>query len=303
MGSGAVETYCLPTRPAFRYHGGKWRLAPWVIGHFPAHKVYVEPFGGAAGVLLRKPRSYGEVYNDLDGDVVNFFRVLRDPVMRRRLIEMVRYTPYARAEFDIAFDPSPDPVERARRLLIRAEMGFGSAGASKGATGFRCASIRHLERRNPSRNVQMLWAEVPDHLARVAARFQGVMIENRPALQVIDYWDRPEILFYVDPPYMPAVRELGSRGRAYKHEMTAADHAELLGLLRRLNGMVVVSGYACDLYDRALSGWRRVERQVAAAGNRGSVTRTECLWLNPRAAERIKLPKQINLFGNTNHAG
>ena len=89
-------------RPALRYHGAKWRLAPWVIGHMPPHKVYVEPYGGAAGVLLRKPRSYSEVYNDLDGDIVTLFRVLRDPMRREALIEALTLTPYAREEFELA---------------------------------------------------------------------------------------------------------------------------------------------------------------------------------------------------------
>lgn len=278
----------IPTRPAFRYHGGKWRIASWIISHFPRHKIYVEPYGGAASVLIRKPRSYGEIYNDLDGDVVNLFKVLRNPKQRAQLIELVRYTPYARDEFDIAFDPIDEPVERARRLLIRAEMGFGSAGASKGATGFRCASVRHLDRSNPSRSSQMLWAEsLPDNLIRVASRLQGVTIENKPAVELIDYWDHQHTLFYIDPPYTPKVRELGNRQRAYRCEMTEADHVKLLNLLCQLEGMVIISGYFCETYNSILTNWSRLERQVAASGNRGSVTRNECLWMNPAAVDRI----------------
>jgi len=106
-------------RPAIRYHGAKFRIAPWVLQHFPPHTCYVEPFGGAAGVLLQKPRAYAEVYNDLDGDVVNFFRVLRDPEQRRELIEACALTPYARDEFDLAWKPTDSPVEQARRLAVR----------------------------------------------------------------------------------------------------------------------------------------------------------------------------------------
>lgn len=98
------------TRPALRYHGGKFRLAPWLMQFFPPHGCYVEPFGGAAGVLLRKPRVYAEVYNDLDAEVVNFFRVLRDPVLRKDLIHACRLTPYARDEFDLAYEPIDDPL-------------------------------------------------------------------------------------------------------------------------------------------------------------------------------------------------
>ncbi len=107
--------------PALRYHGGKFRLASWIMQFFPEHTCYVEPFGGAAGVLLQKPRSYAEVYNDLDGDVVNFFRVLRCPVLSAALTEAVSLTPYARSEFDTAWIPTDDPVERARRIAIRLE--------------------------------------------------------------------------------------------------------------------------------------------------------------------------------------
>jgi len=131
------------TRPIMRYHGGKFRLADWVISYFPTHKCYVEPFGGVASVLMRKPRSHGEVYNDLDGTIVNVMRVLRDPVLCDRLVEALTLTPYARDEFALAFEHTDDPVESARRTFIRAEMGFGSAGATKGTTGFRIDTKRN----------------------------------------------------------------------------------------------------------------------------------------------------------------
>src|SRR3990172_7088785 len=102
-----------PTRPALRYFGGKWRLAPWIVSHFPAHRIYVEPFGGGASVLIRKPRSYGEIYNDIDSHVVNVFRVLRDPQTADELEQLLRLTPFARDEFVLAREPSLDPVEDA----------------------------------------------------------------------------------------------------------------------------------------------------------------------------------------------
>ncbi len=137
-------------RPALRYHGAKFRLAPWVLKHFPPHGTYVEPFDGAAGVLLQKPRSYAEVYNDLDGEMVNFFRVLRNTGQRAALVEALALTPYHRDEFDLAWEPTEDPIEQARRLCVRAQVGFGSAGATKGVTGFRidtkraCSTAQHL---------------------------------------------------------------------------------------------------------------------------------------------------------------
>src|SRR5687767_1982506 len=110
-------------RPALRYHGGKFRIADWVISHMPTHQKYVEPYGGAASVLIQKPRVPAEVYNDLDGDIVNFFRVLRDPFMRKRFIEACELTPYAREEFELAYEDTDNPLERARRTAVRASMG------------------------------------------------------------------------------------------------------------------------------------------------------------------------------------
>mgnify|MGYP000205820787 CR=1 FL=1 len=128
----------MPSRPVLRWHGGKWLLAPWIIEHFPPHRVYVEPFGGAASVLLRKPRSYGEVYNDLDEDVVNLFRVLRSD-RAGELVEALRLTPFARREFNDAYAPTDNELELARQLIVRSFMGFDSAGHNRdnGRTGFR----------------------------------------------------------------------------------------------------------------------------------------------------------------------
>lgn len=125
------------TSPPFYYHGSKFRLAPWILSHMPHHRCYVEPYGGGAAVLLQKPRSYAEVYNDLDGHVVSFFKVLRDPVKTERLIELLQFTPYSRTEFEAAkhYPSEPDEIERVRQFLVRSYMGFGSASAT-GHSGF-----------------------------------------------------------------------------------------------------------------------------------------------------------------------
>ncbi|MFY2569185.1 DNA adenine methylase [Achromobacter ruhlandii] len=271
-----------PKRPLIRYHGGKWRLAPWILQHLPPHRCYVEPFGGAAGVLLQKPRAYAEVYNDLDGDIVNLFRVLRDPAASARLIELVCLTPYARDEFDGAYEPHPEPVERARRTIIRASMGFGSAGATKGTTGFR------IDTRRRYGTAQQLWAEYPDTLGPVIRRLAGVMIENRPALEVIRQHDAPDTLFFVDPPYLHETRYAGAKhGRYYVHEMSDVDHAELLATLRHVQGMVVLSGYPSALYEGGLAGWSTAATTARISAARGSSVRTECLWLNPACVEAL----------------
>lgn len=271
------------TRPSLRYHGAKFRIAPWVLRHFPAHGCYVEPFGGAAGVLLQKKRSYAEVYNDLDGDIVNFFRVLRDPEQRSALQELLALTPYARDEFDLAWQPTDDAIERARRLCVRAQMGFGSAGATKGVTGFR------IDTKRACSTAQHLWMEYPDALAAVGARFAGVLIENRPALEVMSAHDGQNTLHFVDPPYMLGTRVLQGSGRGYyRYEMTDADHEELLATLRELEGMVIVTGYESDLYHDALRGWRVEKTDARISAGRGTAIRTEVLWMNSACADALE---------------
>ncbi len=263
------------TRPAIRYHGGKFRLAPWVMQFFPAHKCYVEPFGGAAGVMLQKPRAYAEVYNDLDGDIVNFFRVVRDPEKCAQLQQACMLTPYARDEFELAWYPTEDPVERARRVVVRAQMGFGSTGATKGSTGFR------IDTKRAYGTAQHLWAEYPEILADVGQRFRSVLIENRPAIEVMQQHDGAATLHYVDPPYVLGTRVLQANGKGYyRHEMTDEDHEDMLSVLLELDGMVVVSGYATEIYNDMLHGWSSYTTQARASAGRGTAMRTEVVWIN-----------------------
>lgn len=276
------------TTPAIRYHGGKFRLAPWVMEFFPDHRIYVEPFGGAAGVLIQKPRAYSEVYNDLDGDLVNFFRVVQDAVQRERLIEALVMTPYARCEFELAWKSTADPLERARRLIIRAQMGFGSAGATKETTGFRIDTKREYE------TAQHIWAQYPSNMAALGQRLTGVLIENRPAIDVLLAHDTADTLFYVDPPYVHDTRcRINMKtARGYRHEMTDDDHLALLDALQTVQGMVVLSGYPHPLYEDALEGWERREKSARISGGRGTAKRTEVVWLNPaccRARKTVQL--------------
>lgn len=268
--------------PAIRYHGGKFRLASWITQFFPPHTTYVEPFGGAAGVLLQKERSYAEVYNDLDGDIVNFFRVLRDSSLRKKLFEFAVLTPYAREEFDSAWSDTEDPVERARRTLIRAQMGFGSAGATKGTTGFR------IDTKRAYGTAQHLWAEYPASIASLGQRFTSVLIENRPAIEVMRQHDTKDTLHFVDPPYLLGTRVLQANGKGYyRHEMTDADHVELLSVLLELEGSVVVSGYESDLYHDTLSGWESFETKSRISAGRGTALRTEIVWVSPACSDAL----------------
>lgn len=271
------------TRPILRYHGGKWKLAHWIIEHFPQHQVYVEPFGGAASVLLRKPRSYAEIYNDLDQDVVNLFQVARD--RGEELRRILSLTPFARDEFETSYSAAADPLERARRMVIRSYMGFGSAGASGERTGFRSSSTR------TGNSPAVDWRNFPGALPAITDRLQGVVIENRSAKTVMTAHDRPSTLFYVDPPYPHSTRSQKVRhndtGKSYRYELSDEEHVDLAEFLRGLKGMVIVSGYPCPLYDEIFGKWTRVERHAFADGAK---KRIECLWLNPAAAH--SLPQQ-----------
>lgn len=266
-----------PTKPAMRYHGGKFRLAPFILSFFPPHLIYTEVFGGAASVLLQKPRSYAEVYNDLDGEVVNFFRVLRDPMTRERLVEACRETPYARDEFDEAWLPADEPVERARRTAIRAQMGFGSAGATKGCTGFRTDTARAYT------TAQIDWVKYPPAIAAAGIRFAGVLIENRPAVDVLRQHDSMTTLHFVDPPYMHETRVMRRKQGYghYRHEMSNEQHEELLHVLLGLQGFVVLSGYATALYHNKLAGWRHFTKSARISAGRGTALREESVWINP----------------------
>lgn len=273
-----------PRRPVLRWHGGKWKLAPFIIQNLPPHRIYVEAFGGAASVLLRKSRSYAEIYNDLDGNVVNLFEVLRSD-LAEELIRRLELTPYSRDEFESAYQSSDDPVEEARRLVVRSFMGFGSDGFNRNVrTGFRAASNRSGT--TPAHD----WVNYPENLRAIVKRLQGVVIERRPAAEVFCQHDGPETLHYLDPPYMPETRsnksrKSGERYHAYAHEMTEVDHRDLLAQIQSLQGAVVISGYPTDLYDNALAGWHRIECKALADG---AQKRTEVLWLNPTAISRLE---------------
>ena len=233
------------------------------------------------------------MYNDLDGQVVNFFRVIRDPETRQQLIDALEHTPYARAEFEAAkLDVGDDPVEQARCLAIRALMGFGSAGATKKSTGFRIYTKKMFSL------AMQTWSDYPNRLDIIGERFSGVLIENRPALEVILRHDTPETLHYVDPPYMFQTRFKGADKRTiYRHEMSDDEHVELLDTLNGLKGYVVLSGYESDIYNDKLQGGQKHTTEARVSMSRGTGIKTECLWINPACAEALEREHvQLSLF-------
>lgn len=221
-------------------------------------------------VLLRKPRAYAEVYNDLDGEMVNLFRMARE--RGEELAQLCELTPFARAEFAQSYEPAGDPMEQARRTLVRSFMGFGSASINGQSSGFRANSNRSGT--TPAHD----WMNYPDALRVTIQRLRGVVVENRDALACMRHHDGPDTLHYVDPPYVHSTRQMRNRSGTYRHELTDDDHAVLADGLAGLAGMVIVSGYRCDAYDEFFKGWRRVDK---AALEDGAAARVESLWLSP----------------------
>lgn len=261
-------------RPPLRYHGGKFREAKWVASFFPEHEAYVEVFGGAAGVLLRKERSKVEIYNDREGQVVNLFEVLRDAQMCGELCRLVALTPFSRREFLRSYDLAEDRLEMARRFVVRCAMGHGTSSMDpRDSNGFRSCDIR------ANKAYAKEWEGQPEALRRAGRRFQGVTIENLDYRRLIPKFAGERTLFYCDPPYPMATRNGGGKG--YVHEMSDDDHRQLAWMLNSCACRAVVSGYPCGLYDEIYKGWIRHEKGVQANGQRGSVQRTEILLIKP----------------------
>lgn len=275
-----------PDRPFFRYLGGKWKLAPWIIRHMPPHRIYTEVFGGGASVLLAKPRAYGEIYNDLNGELVNLFRMARD--RGAELVRAVELTPYARAEFDAAYDVCCDDLERARRALIRGHMGMGAGGLTRPDNcGFKGAQTA---------GAAYAWHNLPDSLRLIVQRLRSVAIEQRDALRVLTDHDCPDALHYVDPPYVHETRTIKQSNAAYAFELSDEQHRELAKTLHSLQGCVMLSGYTCPLYDELYSDWRRVDiaTKTDSMGNDDAraKARIESVWLSSACP-------QVDLFDDT----
>lgn len=268
MGEGAMNAI-------LKYPGAKWSLAEWIIGHFPPHHSYLEPFFGSGAVLFHKPRSNIETINDLDGDVVNLFECIRrDP---EKLARIVYYTPYSRVVFEESCEKElpDDPFARAAQLLIRCNQGYGYRTNENRVGWKRDAAAR--ERAYAAK----YWTELPEVIAQAAERLRGVQIEHRPAVEVIARFNDPNVLIYCDPPYVLSVRSGGKR--QYKHEMTDRDHEELLAVLKDHRGPVLISGYRSELYDQALEDWHR---ETTSATDQLSHRREEVLWMNFEPAQR-----------------
>lgn len=270
-------------RPPFRFHGSKFKLARWIISFFPASPrpdCYVDLYGGSGSVLLQLPtRHYLEIYNDLDGEIVNFFEILRK--CPEELVRQIELTPYSKVEWQKSFEFDPDPLERARRFYIRASMNIAGPTA-QWKSGWRRQKVITKQAGKKRMTPAPITFMRTDHLYAVANRFRGVQIESDTALNIISRYDSPETLFYADPTYPPETRGRWKK-TAYKYEMTEKDHRELAEALRGIRGMAVISCYRCDLYDELYEGWQRFDKKARV---NGPGSRIESIWVSPEVTRR-----------------
>lgn len=268
--------------PPFAYYGGKTTLAGQIAATFPEHRHYVEPFAGSLAVLLAKPRSIFETVNDLDQHLMTFWRVLRD--RPDELMRVCSLTPHSRVEHQLAYDlaGAGDDLERARRVWVALTQGRGNTLRRTGWRHFQNPGVR-----GPTSMPDYLSAYV-ERMRSAAGRIAHVSLEARPALEVIaDYGQHPEVLLYVDPPYLGSTRS----SRQYLVEMSAdSEHRELADALRGCKASVVLSGYPSPLYAELYAGW--YETSISTYTGQGNHTvvrsdrRVEVLWSNrpPSAA-------------------
>lgn len=261
-------------RIVFGWYGGKFNHLDWLLPLLPEAHHYCELFSGSAAVLLNREPAKIETYNDIDGDVVNFFRVLRD--QPEELARGIALTPFSREEFHKAINGSVrglSDLEKARRFYIRARQ--TRTGLAQTATLGRWANCKNTSRAGMS-GVVSRWLGGVEALPEIGARLLRVQIENRPAIDVIRLYDSPETLFYCDPPYLHETR---GDSKAYGFEMDEEHHREVAAALHRCKGKVAVSGYRCALMDKLYKGWRRFDATEKHCHSIKKL-RQECLWMN-----------------------
>lgn len=278
-----------PVGQVIKYPGSKWKLADWIIQHMPPHETYLEPYFGSGAVFFKKPPVDNETIGDVDSDVINLFKTIRDHP--EELAQLVEMTPWARYEYESietsaleeeTFIHTGDPLEDARRFLVRCWMAHGAKTSDR--AGWACNIV-------PTKygSIVSRWNRVPDIIRAIPCRLKQAQIECQPAEDLIGRYKKPEVLIYADPPYVRSTRTQ----RQYRHEMTDEDHIRLLNLLNEHPGPVLLSGYPSRLYEDYIGHWKQF---FAKAHAQGTAERTEVLWLNPEAARRLS---RVNgkLFG------
>jgi DNA adenine methylase len=264
--------------PPLKWHGGKSYLASRIVALMPPHRHYVEPYAGGLAVLLKKdPYLTSEVVNDLNGGLMNFWRVLQGMETFDRFRRAVEAVPFSEAEWQDAVDglqhrDDADPVQKAVWFFVACRQSLA------GRMGAFAPLSRSRTRRGMNEQASA-WLTAVDGLVAVHARLRRVAVLNRPALEVIRSQDGPRTLFYLDPPYLHETRAVRD---TYAHEMSEAEHRELLEVVRGCKGSMMISGYTSELYDAALDGWTRHAFDLPnnAAGGAAKRRQTECVWCN-----------------------
>jgi len=261
------------------YFGAKGSIADWIVSLLPDHDHYVEPFCGGLSVLLAKTPSRMETVNDLDAELMVFWRILRD--RPDELLRACMLTPHSRLEHEATWDPTDDDLELARRIWCR--LAQGRSGTLR-KTGWR----HYIDPAGSSTSMPGYLEAYALRLAAAAERLHGVSLDALPALDLIaKYGKQPRVLLYVDPPYLGSTR---GWGRNYRHEMkTEAEHRELAAALTDCTATVVLSGYHSPLYDELYDGWHRYETAATTGNGKGDRDRIEVLWSNVRLGDQLDL--------------
>lgn len=270
---------------AFRWIGGKNRIMPRLLLLFPDHRCYVSVFGSSGADILGKPRSEMEVFNDLNSDVVNVFRVLRDERLRKQLCLALEFTPYSRREYvyclDLLHSTTGSLVERAWAFQVATTFGYGGKDPALATPGSFTI--------NPKMTSSRRYCRASEQLLAVSQRFRQVVVENLDWKAVVEKYDASDTLFYLDPPYVLSSRVAQ---KIYAHELQDSDHDNLVNQLQCVEGLVILSGYANPIYDNALANWRRVEFQTrcTVSPKKKKPARTEVVWMNcDRHGNRLSL--------------
>lgn len=261
------------------YFGSKQSIAPWIVSLLPTHDHYVEPFCGGLSVLLAKQPARMETVNDLDGELMTFWRVLRD--RPTELLRACMLTPHGRAELADTWNPTNDDLELARRIWSR--LAQGRSGTLRN-TGWR----HYIDPAGSGTSMPGYLEAYALRLAAAAERLHGVSLEALPAMEAIArYGARPNVLLYVDPPYLGTTRGWGNN---YRHELkTEAEHRALADALADCQATVVLSGYPSPLYDELYTGWHRYEQASMTGNAKTAKDRTEVLWANTRLGDQLGL--------------
>lgn len=267
-----------PIKPPVTWFGSKSRLVKQIVKYFPPHQTFVDVFGGSGAILLGKRPCKVDVYNDINKKMFSLFRVLKDKDKTRELKRLLEMTPYSRHEFERCRDGIEsvgDEIELARQMIVVQRQSHGGLGkqwsycVDAPAAGYS-ASVRKFH------------AGI-ERLPEISKRIRKTQIENSSWPEVITRYDRPQTLFFLDPPYVPSTRISGK----YEHEMALEEHAALVDVLLSISGHAVLSGYSHAVYlPLETAGWQRVEIDVVAQSSKYRALRTECLWVSPAASEK-----------------